>query len=59
MVMMALSAVLDGMVLARWVVENISIVQNIQSVVEKLKYCAEEQAHGMSLTIGSNLKVCW
>ena len=59
MIMTALSARLDGMVLASWMVENISIVQNIQSVVEKLKYCAEEQAYGMSQTLGSNLKVCW
>jgi len=40
MVMMALSAGLDGMVWARSVVENTSIVQNFQSVVERLKYCA-------------------
>jgi hypothetical protein len=49
MVMMALSAVLDGMVVARSVVENTSIVQNFQTVVERLKYCAGEQAHRMSL----------
>jgi hypothetical protein len=50
--MMALSAVLDGMILARSVVENTSIVQNFQSVVEGLNYCAGGQAHRMSLDVG-------
>jgi hypothetical protein len=49
MVMMALSAALDGMVLARLVVENASIVQNFQSVVERWKYCADREAHPVSL----------
>ena len=45
---MALSAGLGGMVLARWMVENASLVQNFQSAVERLKYCAGLQAHRMS-----------
>ena len=48
MVMMALSAVLDGMVLAIWVVVNASIVQNFQSALERLKNCAAVQAHPVS-----------
>jgi hypothetical protein len=47
--MMALSTGLDGMVLAEWVVGNASIVQNFQSAVDRLKYCAGVQAHRMIL----------
>ena len=59
MVMMALSAALEGMVLAKWVVENASIVQNFQSVVERLKYCADRQAHPVSQAIRSFLVPCF
>jgi hypothetical protein len=48
MVMMALSAGLDGMVLAGWMVKRTSIVQNFKFVVERLKYFAGEQAQVMS-----------
>jgi hypothetical protein len=53
MVMMALSAGLGGMVLARWMVENVSIVQNFQSAVKRLKYCAGVQAHQTSFAFAS------
>ena len=56
MVMMALSAGLDSMVLASWVVENTSIVQNFQYVDRRLKYCAGEQAQEMSLDRGKKLE---
>ena len=46
--MIALSSGLDGIGLARWVVGNAGIVQNFQSAVERLKYCAGLQAHLMS-----------
>jgi hypothetical protein len=52
---MAFSAGLDGMVLARRVVGNDSIVQNFQSVVERLKYCADPQAHPVSQAVRSFL----
>lgn len=48
MVMMALSAGLDGIVLAIWVVVNVSIVQNFQSALKRLENFAVVQAHPVS-----------
>ncbi len=48
MVMIALSAALDGMVLAGRMVENDSVVKNFQFAVERLKYGAGRHAHWMS-----------
>ncbi len=48
MVMMALSAGLDGMVWAKWVVRNTSVGENFQFAIERLKHCAGRHAHRMS-----------
>jgi len=37
--------------LGEWVVENDSIVQNFQYVVERLKYCDDFRAHRMSQAV--------
>ena len=47
---------LDGMVLARLVVENDSIVQNFQSVAEKLNYCVGGMGHLLSHAVRSSWK---
>lgn len=48
MVMMAFSVVLDGMVFAGWMEGIDSIVQNFQSVADRLKYSAVRMAHWIS-----------
>lgn len=47
--MMESLALPDSIVLTRWVVGNASLVQNVQSAVERLRHGAGVLAHRMSL----------